>query len=304
MKDQDLNLLKALNALIATESITQMGESLGVTQPAASRVMTRLRRAFADPLLVRTSKGYVLTPRAQALRQQTRDALATAIQVFSAIDFDPQSSRRQFRVASTDYGAMVVLNGVVREVAKHGKTLGIRIEPWKEQTLQDLASGELDLALYADDPVPGDFHTRDLFKESYAALMSKIHPLAQQHPDSYPLRPSAVNDYPQLVATYPAGRQTGVDDVLCRLGQKSNAMQVAIPYFLAAPWFLQGTDFVMLCPQRAAQALAEHPAVVWRGLASKACDFTYRMVWHERANNDVGVTWLRQLIVRTQGSAG
>jgi DNA-binding transcriptional LysR family regulator len=108
MKNHDLNLLKALNALIATESITQMGEHLGITQPAASRVMTRLRRAFADPLLVRTSKGYVLTPRAKALGQTTREALAIADQVFSATDFDPQISRRQFRVASTDYGSMVV----------------------------------------------------------------------------------------------------------------------------------------------------------------------------------------------------
>jgi len=300
MKNHDLNLLKALNALIATESITQMGEHLGITQPAASRVMTRLRRAFADPLLVRTSKGYVLTPRAKALGQTTREALAIADQVFSATDFDPQISRRQFRVASTDYGSMVVLNGLVRNVAKQGKMLGIRIEPWKQQTLEDLESGELDLALYADDPVPGDFHTRDLFKESYGALMAKDHPLAQQSDELSPLHPSSVKDYPQLVATYPAGRKTEVDDVLGRLGQKSNVMQVAIPYFLAAPWFLKGTDFVMLCPQRAAQALAEHPDIVWRGLASIACDFTYRMVWHERANKDVGLTWLRHLILKTQ----
>jgi len=81
MKDQDLNLLKALNALIASESITRMGAHLGITQPAASRVMTRLRRAFADTLLVRTSKGYVLTPRALALKQSTQDALAIASQV-------------------------------------------------------------------------------------------------------------------------------------------------------------------------------------------------------------------------------
>jgi len=302
MQDQNLNLLKALNALIATESITHMGAQLGITQPAASRVMTRLRRAFADPLLVRTSKGYVLTPRALALKQTTNNALAMAKQVFAAIEFDPQTEQRQFRVASTDYGSVVVLNRVVRNLATYGKMLGIRIEPWKERTLSDLESGELDLALYADDPVPGDFHTRDLFKESYGVLMAKNHPLAQHTDHLKPLRPSAVKEYPQLVATYPSGRQTEVDDVLGRLGQKSNAMQVTIPYFLAAPWFLKGTDFVMLCPQRAAQALAEHPDMVWRGIASKTCDFTYRVVWHERANKDVGLTWLRQLILKTQAT--
>ena len=300
MKDYDLNLLKALDALIATESVTRMGEHLGITQPAASRVMTRLRQAFADPLLVRTSKGYVLTPRALALKQTTSDALAKANQVFFATGFDPHSSSRQFRVASTDYGSIVVLNGVLRSIATQGKTLGIHIEPWKEQTLQDLESGALDLALYADDPVPGDFHTRDLFRETYGVLLSKTHPLAQQTDVSARLRPPDLAEFPQIVATYPAGRQTEVDDVLAQLGQKSSSSQMAVPYFLAAPWLLKDTDFVMLCPQRAAQALAEHPAMTWRGLASKACDFTYRMVWHERAHKDAGLTWLRELILKTQ----
>jgi len=304
MKDYDLNLLKALNSLIATESITRMGEHLGITQPAASRVMTRLRQALADPLLVRTSKGYVLTPRALALKQAAADALAKANHVFSATDFAPQTSLRQFRVASTDYGSMVVLNGVLRSIAGQGKMLGIHIEPWKERTLEDLESGELDLALYSDDPVPGDFHTRDLFKETYGALMAKTHPLALNTDSLSKLRPAELKEYPQLVATYPAGRRTEVDDVLGKLGQKCSSMQAAIPYFLAAPWLLKDTDFVMLCPQRAALALAEHPAMTWRSLDSTACDFTYRMVWHERANKDAGLSWLREMILKTQGKVG
>ena len=304
MKDYDLNLLKALNSLIATESITRMGEHLGITQPAASRVMTRLRQALADPLLVRTSKGYVLTPRALALKQAAADALAKANHVFSATDFAPQTSLRQFRVASTDYGSMVVLNGVLRSIAGQGKMLGIHIEPWKERTLEDLESGELDLALYSDDPVPGDFHTRDLFKETYGALMAKTHPLALNTDSLSKLRPAELKEYPQLVATYPAGRRTEVDDVLGKLGQKCSSMQAAIPYFLAAPWLLKDTDFVMLCPQRAALALAEHPAMTWRSLDSTACDFTYLMVWHERANKDAGLSWLREMILKTQGKVG
>ncbi len=301
MKELDLNLLKALSALIATESITRMGERLGITQPAASRVMTRLRRAFADTLLVRTSKGYVLTPRALALKQSTLDALAIASQVFASVNFDPQTSRRQFRVASTDYGSLVVLNEVVRELTAQGKMLGIRVEAWNMQTLRDLESGELDLALYADDPVPGDFHTRDLFRESYAALMSKNHPLTQQTDHLNQLSPAAIKEYPQIVATYPDGLQTELDDVLARLGHKSSSIVVAIPYFLAAPWFLKGTEFVMLCPLRAAKALADHPGIVWRALANTACDFSYRMVWHERSHKDAGLTWLRNVIATLNG---
>ena len=299
LKDYDLNLLKALNSLIETGSITRMGERLGITQPAASRVMTRLREAFADPLLVRTSKGYALTPRASALKLATTEALAKTAQVFSDNNFDPTTSRRQFRIASTDYGSIVVLGGVLRHIATQGKLLGIRIEPWKEGTLEDLESGELDLALYADDPVPGDFHTRDLFKETYGALMAKTHPLALRKDKQTKLQPADLKEYPQLVATYPNGRNTEIDDVLGNMGQVCTAMQAAVPYFLAAPWLLKDTDFVMLCPQRAVRSLAEHPAVTWLGIDSRASDFTYRMVWHERANKDVGLIWLRQLILKS-----
>lgn len=300
MKELDLNLLKALDALIATESITRMGERLGITQPAASRVMTRLRQAFADPLLVRTSKGYVLTPRALSLKTDTSDALAKANQIFFARGFEPQTSNRQFRVASTDYGSVAVLSGVLRGLSMQGKNLSIHVVPWKEQTLQDLESGALDLALYADDPVPGDFHTRDLFRETYGVLLAKTHPLAQQTGVSTRLSASTLAEFPQIVATYPSGRQTEVDDVLAQLGHKNSLSHIAVPYFLAAPWLLKNTNFVMLCPQRAAQALAEHPAMTWRGLDSEVCDFTYRMVWHERAHKDAGLTWLRELILKTQ----
>lgn len=303
MQNADLNLLKALNALIATQSITQMGEYLGITQPAASRVMTRLRRTFSDPLLVRTRMGYVLTPRALALRQATADALAMAGQVFSAAEFDPQHSTRQFRVASTDYGSMVVLNGVLGSRAFRVTKVGLRIEPWRQQTLQALESGELDLALYADDPLPGDFHTRDLFRETYGVLMAQTHPLARRTDGQARLLLSDLGDYPQLAVSYPLGRQTEVDDVMAKLGQKGGFKQVIVPYFLVAPWLLKGTDTVMLCPQRAAAALADHPDIVWRALQSKACDFTYRMVWHQRSNKDAGLAWLRELVVTSQAKS-
>ena len=302
MENNDFNLLKALDALINTQSVTRMGEHLGITQPAASRVLTRLRLAFADPLLVRTSKGYVLTPRAQALRQPNRDALLMARQVFSTQAFDPQQSTRTFRIASTDYGSVVVLSSVLRSPALLGNGIGIQVEPWQQQTLDALESGTLDLAFYADDPVPGDFHTRDLFTESYGVLMAKTHPLSKWEDRVTKLHVSDLAAYPQLVASYPLGRQTEVDDVMERLGHKGSVRKFVAPYFMVAPWLLKSTDLVMLCPRRAAIVLTEHPDMTWRELQSSACDFTYRMVWHERANKDAGLAWLRKLIINSQAS--
>ena len=100
----DFNLLKALQALLDTRSVTQTGERLGMSQPAASRVVARLRAELHDPLLVRTAKGYVLTPRAESLLRATQDALTLIQRVFEPVNFDPTASDRSFRLATTDYG--------------------------------------------------------------------------------------------------------------------------------------------------------------------------------------------------------
>ena len=120
----DLNLIKALHALLETASVTQMGERLHLSQPAASRIMGKLRDALGDPLLVRTSKGYVLTPLAESLRDTVNDALRAAHGIFAQQSFEPRTSTRQFRVCSTDYGEAIVLQPLFAQMHAmwpHGK---------------------------------------------------------------------------------------------------------------------------------------------------------------------------------------
>lgn len=297
----DLNLLTALDALLDTASITRMGERLGLSQPAASRVMAKLRQSLADPLLVRTSKGYVLTPGAQALATATRQALDLASRVFDARTFDALSSTRRFRIATTDYGSLTVVQGLLQSMALQAPQAGLDLQPWSASTLADLERGALDLALYADDPLQGDFHTRDLFRETYAVLLPRKHPLLQGRAPDAALQARELAPYPRLSATYPHGQQLLVDDALARMGHALHHSRATVPYFLAAPWLLKGSDSIMLCPRRAAQALAEHPAMAWRPLNNRLCDFSYRMVWHERAHRDAGLAWLRRLILQSSG---
>ena len=297
----DLNLLTALDALLDTASVTQMGERLGLSQPAASRVMAKLRRALADPLLVRTTKGYVLTPGALALAEGTRQALDLACRVFDARTFDAAASRRRFRMATTDYGSLTVVQGLLQRMALQAPHAGLDLQPWSPDTLGDLERGALDLALYADDPLQGDVHTRDLFRETYAVLLWRKHPLLQGLPAQAALRLRDLAQYPQLSASYPQGQRLAVDDALARMGQSGHHHRASLPYFLAAPWLLKGSDSVMLCPRRAAQALAEHPDMAWRPLNRHECDFSYRMVWHERAHRDAGLVWLRQMLLQSSG---
>ncbi len=293
----DLNLLKALQALLNTRSITQTGERLGLSQPAASRIVSKLRVALQDPLLVRTAKGYVLTPRALSLETVTRDALGMAQRIFESIKFDPRSADRTFRIASTDYGLMVVIFQLSVQLEKAGPKMRLSTQSWNEETLSALERGTLDIALYADGPLPPDFHYRDLYKESYAVLMRKGHPLTRHGaPKKKDLMNSLAN-YPHVVASYPLGRQYLADDVLSQMGGPAHHVSIETPYFIAAPWLLKGTDRLMLLPRKAAEFLAKENSLDYIGLPADELGFSYRVVWHERAHRDPSVSWLRQQIL-------
>jgi DNA-binding transcriptional LysR family regulator len=296
VRSLDLNLLKALQALLETQSITRMGEYLDISQPAASRVMSKLRQALGDPLLVRTTKGYQLTPHALSLAETTQQSLALAQSIFEPAQFDPQASTRCFKIASTDYGSLVVIPLLLKQFNPL-PLLSVQISSWGESTLQDLEQGTLDIALYADSALPNDFHYRNLFTETYAVLLDKQHPLLKQSTEQLSLE--SLQAYPQIAATYPSGRHSRVDDILGRAGLSGHSIQATLPYFLAAPWLLQGTERLMILPKRAAIALSEHPAVTYKDLPHHPdLNFQYRMIWHARAHKDRSLVWLRQQILK------
>ena len=296
----DFNLLKALQALLDTRSVTQTGERLGLSQPAASRVVARLRAELDDPLLVRTAKGYVLTPRAESLWVGTRDALAQVQRVFEPIHFNPAASDRTFRLATTDYGVLASVVPLSKVLSEKAPRLGLGVQPWNDDTLNALEQGRIDLALYADDPLPPDFHYRDLYRESYAVLMRRDHPLHQRM--SSRRKKNLINwlaEYPHVVASYPSGRRYLADDVLAQLNGLGHHIAIELPYFLAAPRLLVGTDRVMLLPALAAKTLAKSDELVWMPLPANSLGFSYRLIWHERAHHDPALVWLRREILAT-----
>lgn len=293
----DLNLLKALQALLDTRSVTRTGERLGLSQPAASRIVSKLRAELQDPLLVRTAKGYVLTPRAISLELVTRDALRMAQRVFESIKFEPEASDRTFRIATTDYGLLVAIFPLSAQLGKVAPKMRLATHPWNEETLSALERGSLDIALYADDPLPPDFHYRDLYNETYAVLMRKGHPLTQHGIPKKKELMARLAEYPHVVASYPSGRQYLADDVLSRLGGPPHHVAIETPYFTAAPWLLRDSDRLMLLPKKAAEFLARENALDYMGLPADELSFSYRLVWHERAHRDQGVSWLRQKIL-------
>ena len=294
----DLALLPLLRALLDTASITRAGERLGLSQSAASRAVARLRTQVGDPLLVRTANGYVLTPLAENLRANVQAALSAADKVFRRAPFMPMSAHRRFRIAATDYGVITAITPLLAQLVQLAPQVSIEVTPWNERTLGQLENGELDLALYADSSLPPDFHARDLWTERYIAMVRSGHPMVASAQALKGGRVSwaQIAKFPQVVARYPEGREHQDDDLLRENGITSHHVLLAVPYFAAAAQVIATTDAVMVVPNRIAEINARQWRVVALPIKGGTRKFAYRLVWHERAHHDPGVTWLRGLI--------
>lgn len=290
----DLKTLRMLAALLDTGSITRSGEMLGLSQPAASRAVERLRRALGDPLLVRTSKGYVLTARAEALKPLLADTLASLARMFTGDGFDPATARRTFRIAATDYGSVTVLGPLAAQVAREAPGVCLDVVPFGPHTLSDIENGILDCALDADvHDLPPDFHYRELFRDDYACLVRRGHPCLSGTGDIL----QRIAASPQAVMMYPEGNRLLPDEVLRELGLVPAVANLRTPYFMSTPWIVAETDLVICIPRRAAEKLAGMAALEVLPLPESP-SFSFRLTWHERTHRDPGMRWMRDIIRR------
>lgn len=300
-RDFDLNLLRFVQALCDSASVTRAGQAVGMSQPAASRAMARVRARFADPLLVRATGAYVLTPLAQQLAPAVRRALSAVDSVFESATFDPARSTRRFSLATTDYGMSAVLIGAMPAVRQAAPLIGLQIDPWSDETLAGLERGALDCALYADDVIPQDFHFRTLFCDGYAIVCRAGHPLSRQRGLSARQLLKAAGAFAQFAPRYPLGRGHMTDNVYRRVGLASPAFGLEAPYFYAGAQAVLLGDLVAVLPERAARIWAKGPEFLVLPVQEPKLTFEYRLIWHERVHRDAGIGWLREAIVRSVG---
>lgn len=285
----DLRSLRLLSHLLATASVTQTAKLAGLSQPATSRWLARLRTALGDPLLIRGPKGWGLTARAMAVAPRLAMILSEIDALFAPEDFDPATTRRRFSLASTDYGALAVVPEFMAAMGKTAPMAGIDLKPWESGTLEELADGRIDLALFADGPLPGDFHFRPLFSDDYVVVARHEHPA---------LGPNGLNFAAcrRVAFVYPEGRGRELDDALGEALLQSDLPALTTSYFALAPFVLAGGDLVMVAPRRIAQRFGPQLDLAILPAPFDLKGFGYRLIWHARCQNDPGHRWLRGLI--------
>ncbi|HZS10586.1 MAG TPA: LysR family transcriptional regulator [Blastocatellia bacterium] len=296
----DLNLLLALEALIEERNVTRAAKRVGLSQPAMSNALARLRRTFDDPLLVRTADGMTPTPAAQALISPVRSALT---QLREALEekpfFDPAASERTFHLLTSDYAEIVLLAPLLRELRSDPGSVRLRVqrprsvfEPPSTSALAE--SFDLAIGFYPDAlSLDARLHSEALWEEENVCIASASHRSIR---GKLSLRQYAEADH---VALFYKPQGPGVIDTL--LAQKGYARRtiVQIPHFASVPFMVSGTDLIATIPERLARQFSRQLKLQILPVPVAMPPFRLTLLWHQRHHTDPAHRWIRGFIIET-----
>ncbi len=295
LKDIDLNLLVVFDRLLRERRVSKVAVALGVSQPAVSNALARLRRLTGDALFVRTTAGMEPTPYAQELAGPIASALGI---IDGAVNrpssFDPATARRAFRIGMTDVGEIYFLPALMNELNRWSSTVTISTVRNGSVDLKDeMEAGRIDLALGLLPQLKTGFYQRALFEQRYVCLFRKGHRL-----DKRTVSLAEFSSAEHVVVVSEATGHGKVDELLERSGV-ARRVRLVVPHFVAVGHILRDSDMVATVPERLAAALVgpfgltsvRHPATL--------PEITIRMFWHAKVHRDPANEWLRALVFRS-----
>ena len=291
LRSVDLNLLPVLDALLLHRNATRAGKDIGLTQPAMSRALGRLRFLLDDPLLVRSVAGYTLTPRAEALREPLRALLAEVHDLLVEPAFDPAKEERTFTLAMADSQACLLLPSLIARLAREAPQVRIRSVTVDRNSTDKLLRGEIDLAIALDTtPLPPGMMTEPLGEDELALVRRVGHPTNR--------RRWSLADYaawPSVAIALVGDGASDLDAELARHGIQRTIAAV-VPSFAAALAIVAGSDCITTVSKKFAERFA-HPGFLD---VSEPPLETTRLglvsVWSEIRQKDRLLEWLRSLM--------
>ncbi len=300
----DLNLLVYLDVLLRERSVTKAAQALGITQPAMSNGLKRLRVVFDDPILVRTSDGMSATERAVVLQPKVRKILAgvdSAVQ--STGVFDASNSGRMFRIMVSDYAEATLVPAMVKRLRKEAPGVVLDFLTPSDVTYKDVEQGKVDMAINRFDELPQSFHQKTLWRDGFSCLVNPHNALLQ----NYDL-PAYLAANHIWVSKTGMGVGTGVnpnkdkavqlgwvDDALALAGHKRNISVYTRHYQMPALLALNN-DLVATLPTRIAkmQALTGQLKLVVPPF--EIPKFELKMAWSPLLHHNPPHQWMRKLI--------
>lgn len=286
-----MNLLVALNALLEERNVTRAAARLGMSQPAASRALGRLRALFSDALLLDGPGGYVLSTRAEELRPALRQTLAGIGEMLEARPFDPATATGSVRLLMTDLHAAVLAPHLLSRLANEAPAVDLDILPPGPAIMEMLGNDATDAVVGAIEDAPAGIRRRKLFEDRYVTLMRTGHPASE--------RKLTLENYlalDHMVISITGAGLAPVDELLSAMGRRRR-VRARVPNFFAAMEIAACSDLVMTLPASLARTAAGSARFVTLPPPVDLGPIEINLLWHARHQDAPRHVWLRSLIV-------
>ena len=293
-RDIDLNLLVIFQEVFQERQISSVARRLGLSQPAVSNALARLRRTFADELFVRTAQGMQPTPFAEQMAEPVNSALAHVAKALNRLDvFTAADSERRFTIAMTDVGEVYFMPRLVEQCRLHAP--GVVISTVRASTIDlktEMEAGRVDLAIGAFDNISDALYQRRLFRQNYVSMFRRGHPLAANG-DEVSLKEFLAAQH--LVVASLESPYDRINQILEKAGVRAN-VHFRVPHFTAVPYIVSTTDLLVTVPHKLAESAVGPFNLQYIKPPLRLPSLQTNIFWHRRFNQDEGNQWLRGLI--------
>ena len=297
LSDIDLNQLVLFQQLMVERRVSKVADKLGLTQPAVSNTLAKLRRQFGDDLFVRTPGGMMPTPFAEQLAEPIGYALGM---IHSGLNqhshFDPASVRRSVTIGMTDIGEIVFLPALVERLRHEAPGVSLSTVRTTATSLRDdMESGKVDLAIGPLPQLKAGFFQRRLFRQRYVCLFRKGHPLDRRRVSLADFKAA------EHLVIVSAGTGHGKVDELIRRAGVERHTRLTVPHFVSVGPILRRSDLVATVTERLAESLVEPFGLSHRPHPVALPEVAINVFWHAKVHRSPAHQWLRALVFELFG---
>jgi len=289
LRDVDLNLLVVFLELYRERRVSVVAEQLGLTQPAVSNALARLRKMMNDELFLRSARGMEPTPYAVQLAEPIAEALTRIRDTLERqLEFDPTTSTRKFTIAMTDLGEIHFLPRLMRRLGEVAP--GVTISTVRNTAVNladELEAGRVDLALGLLPQLKGGFFQRLLFRQRYVCLFREGHALDRES--------MSLDDFEAAQHIVVVAGGTGhaiVDDTIARRNVRRD-VRLSVPHFVALGHILSTTDLIATAPERYVREGMKPFKLKYLPHPVPFPEFDVNLFWHAKFHKEPGSQWLR-----------
>jgi DNA-binding transcriptional LysR family regulator len=298
MEPSDMSLLVTLDALLQEGSVTGAARRVGLSTPAMSHALARIREKMGDPILVRSGRGMVLTPRAETLKPRVQSIVAEARQALEPQrPFVSQELSQTFVVHASDYVLTVMGLAVDRLLHDEAPHVSLRFVPNMPDDSAQLRQGESDLAVGIYGELPPEMRSRLLLTDRFVCVVRNHHPTVGKR--------LSLDEFIKLshIQIAPRGKPGGyIDDVLQSRGLERNVVR-AVPYFMTALQLAGQTDYALVISERIAVRFAATFDLTVHEVPIELRPYALSLLWHPRFDGDSAHRFLRDIFTRAARDA-